>query len=265
VALSTLEQIFAVPDDADGAGVATVVDGASLLSHMKLDNVEHNSSVKLATICGTPRGRTAVLQVSTRGELRPSGGLHVENVGPFRARTYAAAVVGGPTDADDAAASRDRLVAGLTDALRRCVLGKSEGEAFFLAVLSVLAKKGLLERAHDNGGALLDAITEVDDGRFPRHVTLTNGIDVLHFARGVPSAIVTVLGLGDDVAGAVSPTLADSSTARERNRRYVGTFCAGALSLPLRADTAMPKGCTLRVLPDGGAALVGRDMQARLL
>ncbi len=260
VALLTLERLFAVPADADGAGVATVVDGASLLSHMKIDDGAH-----LASIVGTPRGRTAVLQVSTRHELRPTGGLPVANVGPFRARTYAAAVVGGPVDADEAAASRDRLVGGLSDALRRCVLGKSEGEAFFVAVLSVLAKKGLLERAHDNGGALLDAIVEVDDGRFPRQVTLTNGVDVLHFARGLPSAIVTVAGLSDEVAAAVSPALADSSTARERNRRYVGTFCAGGLSQPLRADTPVPAGCSIRVLPDGGAALVGRDMQARML
>jgi hypothetical protein len=186
--------------------------------------------------------------------------------GPFRARTYCGAVIGGPQHPDEAAASRERLLGGLPDALRRCIVGKSEGEAFFLAVLAVLNGRGLLDRAHDNGRFLGDAVETVLGGDpWPRQVTITNGIDVLHLARGMPSAVVVVRGLDDAIAGDISPLLADSSTARERNRRYVGTFCVGALDAPVTANTVAPPGCTLQLLPDGGAVLVGRDPSHRLL
>lgn len=259
VALSTLARLFRLPDDADGAGVASVVDGAALITHMKLAR----DGRLLADVVGTPRGRTAVAQVSTTRELRPAGVHLGTSRGPFRARSFAGAVVGGPQEADEAAASRERLVADLPDPLRRCLVGQSEGEAFFLAVLAVLHRQGALERVHDNGALMFDAVMAVDDGRHPRQVTLTNGTEVLHVARGLPSAIVVVHGLADAIAADVSPLLADSSTARERNRRYVGAFCVGALDAPLRVDTPAPAGCTIQRLPDGGAFLVGRDLVPR--
>jgi len=261
VALQTLSRLFCVPADADGAGVASVVDGAALLSHQRLGP----GSVSLGGVVGAPRGRTAVAQFSTTRELRPGGPFEATSRGPFRARAFAAAVLGGPRDADEAASARERLVAGLPDPLRRCVVGRSEGEAWFLAILAELHRRGVLDRAHDNGPQLLEAVLAVDDGRHPRQLTLTNGIDVLHFARGLPSAVVVVQGLDDAIAADVSPLLADSSTARERNRRYVGAFCVGALDAPLRVDVAMPAGCTVTRLADGGACLVGRDLVPRLL
>jgi len=261
VALSTLARLFAVPSDADGIGVG-VVDGAALLSHQKIDR----GGATLASLIGTPRGRTTVAQLTTPRELRPSGMNAAASQGPFRARTYAGAVVGGPQHPDEAVASRERLLAGLPDALRRCLVGKTEGEAFFLAVLAILNGRGLLDRAHDNGGFLGDAVEAVLGGDpWPRQVTITNGIDVLHVARGMPSAVVVVRGLDDAIAGDISPMLADSSTARERNRRYVGTFCVGALDAPMTADTAVPAGCTLQVLPADGAVLVGREPGYRVL
>jgi hypothetical protein len=262
VALSTLARLFSVPSDADGIGVGTVVDGSALLSHQKIDR----GGATLASLIGTPRGRTTVAQLTTPRELRPSGMNAAASQGPFRARTYCGAVIGGPQHPDEAAASRDRLLGGLPDALRRCIVGKSEGEAFFLAVLAVLNGRGLLDRAHDNGRFLSDAVeTVLGVDPWPRQVTITNGIDVLHLARGMPSAVVVVRGLDDAIAGDISPLLADSSTARERNRRYVGTFCVGALDAPVTASTVAPPGCTLQLFPDGGAVLVGRDPAHRLL
>lgn len=260
VALTTLAPLLCVPDDADGAGVATVVDGSSLVSRVKL-----GTSPTLASLVGTPKGRTAVVQVGVRRELRPTSVDHTANLGPFRARTWAGAVVGGPQDADEAATNRARLVALLPDPLRRCVVGNSEGEAFFLAVLARLHAQGALERA-DATLRLVDAIAELDAAAaFPRQVVITNGADIVMHTRGMFSAVIVVDGLADSVADAVSPLLADSSTARERNRRYHGTFCVGALELPLKATTVLPRGCTMQVLPEQAAVLVGREPKPRLL
>ena len=262
VALQTLAALLTVPADADGSGVATVVDGSPLVSRQK---VAAGKVPTLAALVGTPRGRTAVVQVGVRRELRPTAVDQTTHLGPFRARTFAAAVVGGPQDPDEATAARERLLADLPDFLRRCLVGKSEGEAFFLAVLGRLHQQGHVERA-DAGVWLLDAVRAVDDNvAWPRQVTVTDGNSVLHVARGTSSAIVVVNGLADVIADGVSPLLADSSTARERNRRYHGLFCLGVLDTPLKADAVMPAGCTLQVLADNGAVLLGRDPLPRLL
>ena len=264
VALRLLDGLIALPVDADGLGAATLVDGNALLSRAKLAHGQH--AQRLSSLIGTPQGRAAVVQIGTRSELRPTGLDQTQNLGPFRARSYAAAVVGGPQDADEAAASRERLLAGLPDFLQRCVSGQSEAEAFFLAILGQLHKKGMLDANHDNGQFLLEAVHAVDDGAgVRRHIALTNGVDVLHVARGLPSAVITISGLPEDVAGSVSPSFVDSSTARERNRRYRGVFALGALATPLKAQTAMPARSTLQVLPDVAAVLIGRDLSVRVL
>ena len=274
VALDTLAAIFEVPADADGAGVATIVDGSALLSHVKFgrgpaaDGPSAGARVlpPLSRVVGVPRGRTAIVQLSTPTELRPKALGGNVDVGPFRARGYAAAIVGGPQDADAAAASRDRLLADLPDALTRCLTGKSEAEAFFLACLAWLQRRGVLERTHDNAPLMLEAVRAVDAvcGAPPRQVSLSNGTDVWHISRGLPSALVVVQGLDDDIAGAIDPQLADSSTARERNRRYRGTFCAGALTALLRPADVVPAGCTLTILPDETAVLFGREATPRI-
>jgi len=273
VALRLLETLISVPADADAVGSATLVDGNALLSRVKLP-APGEGDRSLSHLIGAPRGRAAVMQIGTGRELRP-GGDPSQNLGPFRARNYAAAVVGGPQDPDVAAALRDNLVADLPDFLRRCVAGKSEAEAFFVAVLSRLHTKGLLEAAYDNGGALVEAVRFVDEScqksmgeaaaGVVRHVTLTNGVEVLHAARGLPSAVVTVAGLAEDVAAELSPLFVDSSTARERNRRYRGVFCLGALDVTLKASTTPPRGTTLQVLPPEAAVLVARDLTVRVL
>jgi hypothetical protein len=260
VALAMLAGLIAVPADADGAGVATVVDGSSLVSRVKLA-----SSTTLASLVGTPKGRTAVVQVGIRHELRPTSVDQTANLGPFRARTWAGAVVGGPQDPDEAAARRAQLVATLPDPLRRCVVGNSEGEAFFLAVLALLHAQGALERP-DGPLRLVEAIQFLDrDAKATRQVVITNGADVVMHNAGRSAAVIVVDGLPDDIADAVSPLLADSSTARERNRRYHGTFCVGALDVPLTIGVPLPRGCAVHVLPEHAAVLVGREPKPRLL
>jgi hypothetical protein len=264
VALRTLDAVVGMPEHADAVGVATVVDGAALVSRTRLPSSSPTSS--WSTTVGAPRGRATVVQVGVAEELRPAGIDQTLHRGPFRTRAYAAAVVGGPQDADAAAASRERLLRELPDFLRRCVVGRSEGEAFFLAVLARVHARGLLEAAHDNAGALLDATRAVLDdvdggGSTQRHVTITNGVEVLHLARGAGSAVVTVAGLADDVAAGVDPTLADSSTARERNRRYRAVVVLAGVGGALPAE--LPRGWVVDAVDGDASVVVGRDFVAR--
>jgi hypothetical protein len=258
VAVRTLDALLALPDDADGAGVATVVDGAALLSRTKLA-----AGGVLSTSVGVMRGRATVVQIGRRSDLRPSGLDQTLNLGPFRARSYAGAVSGGPADADAAAASRERLLRGLPDFLARCVSGRSEGEAFFLAVLAQVHRRGLLEATHDNAAALLEAIRDVaadDDASTARCATFTNGVVLLHVARHTPTSVISIVGLDDGVAASLDASLADSSTARERNRRYRGVVVVGGGVSP---DNATPPGCACNPHGDDAAIVVGRDLVVR--
>jgi hypothetical protein len=284
VALRSLEACVQLPDEADGLGMATVVDGAALLSRSRLLATSHvtssssipptspptmSSSRSWASLVGVPRGRTTVLQVSMPTAPLVAGLDQGLRSGPFRARAYAASVVVGPHAVDQAAATRERLMAELPDFLRRCVVGDSEAEAFFLATLGRLHKNGRLEAVHENVDPILAAVHEVmalvDDVHGAagphRQVTLTNGVDVVQVSRGVRSAVMSVQGLGDDIAAAMDPTLADSSTARERNRRYRAAIVVGGLTGPWPSTS--PRGFTVEDLLDDGAVVIGRDCSVR--
>lgn len=262
----TGSSLVGLPADADAIGIASLVDGSALLS--RLPAIPPGAS--LASAVGPIKGRCAVVQVRVRSELRPNGPDGTANLGPFRARSYAAAVVGGPQDADAASSSRDRLLSGLPDFLQRFVGGQSEAEALFLAILGRLHKAGALEAAHANGAALAQATREVVEqhggsGASPRHVVVTNGTELVHVAAGMPSAILTLHGLSDAVANELDATIADSSLGRERLRRFRGVVCLGALDTSLKANAVVPPGASLQVLPEGAAALVQRDLSVKLL
>ena len=267
IALFETAPIVGLPAAADAIGIASLVDGSALLSRLPAIP----AGATLADAVGPIKGRCAVVQVRVRDELRPHGPDGTANLGPFRARSYAGAVVGGPQDADAASASRDRLVAALPDFLRRFVAGQSEAEALFLAILGRLHQKGALESPHGNAAALADAAREVveksaqDTGRAPRHVVITNGAELVHVAAGMSSAIITLSGLSESVADDVDATLTDSSMGRERLRRFKGVLCFGALETPLKASTPVPAGAALQVLPEAAAALVTRELTVRLL
>jgi hypothetical protein len=253
-----------LPADADAIGIASLVDGAALLS--RLPAIPPGAS--LASAVGPIKGRCAVVQVRVRSELRPNGPDGTANLGPFRARSYAAAVVGGPQDADAASSSRERLLSGLPDFLARFVAGQSEAEALFLAILGRLHKAGVLEAPHANGTALAQATREVVDQSTDgsaRHVVITNGTELVHVAAGMPSAILTMNGLSDAVANEIDPTITDSSLGRERLRRFRGVFCLGALETARKASAPVPAGASLQVLPESAAALVQRDLSVKLL
>ncbi|MBM4281290.1 MAG: hypothetical protein FJ137_11215 [Deltaproteobacteria bacterium] len=261
VALRTLDAVVGLPTDADDAGVATVVDGAALLSRTRL---AVGAVASWAVAVGAPRGRATLVQVGGAGGVAGPAGL-------YRARAYAAAVVGGPVDDAVAQATRERLLAGLPDFLRRCVVGPSEGEAVFLAALARLHARGLLDACHDNAGALLDAVVhvldDVDSGSGPvaRHATITNGVEILHLTRGAPAAVLTIAGLDDGVAGAVDPSFADSSAARERNRRYRAVVVLAGLGgdLSTRLGTRAPRGVQGEAVASTGALVIGRDLTVR--
>ena len=71
--------------------------------------------------------------------------------------------------------------------------------------------------------------------------------------------------MSENVADEIDATLADSSMGRERLRRFRGVLCLGALETPLKANTPVPPGASLQVLPDSAAALIQRDMSVKLL
>lgn len=263
LALHQLADAVGLPQRADAIGVASVVDGAALLS--RLPAVHWGAS--LAEAVGPIRGRCSVIQVRVRDELRPNGSDGTQNLGPFRARTFAAAVVGGPQDADAASASRERLLSEVPEFLRRVVGGRTEAEALFIAILARLHARGALDAAHERGEYLAAACQEALEvaAAGPRHVVLTNGVILVHVARGMPSALLTLHGLTNEAAQRVDATLVDSSTGRERLRRFRAVLSVGALDAALKATSALPSVASLQVLPDVAAAVVQRDLSVKLL
>ena len=260
--------LASLAEAADAIGIASLVDGAALLS--RLPAIPPGAS--LSSAVGPVKGRCAVVQVRVRTELRPNGPDGTANMGPFRARSYAAAIVGGPQDADAASSSRERLLSGLPDFLARFVAGQSEAEALFLAILGRLHKAGALDAPHANGVLLAQATREVVDASnvatgpgSARHVVITNGTELVHVAAGMPSAILTMNGLSDAVANEIDATITDSSLGRERLRRFRAIVCLGALDTALKANSAVPAGASLQVLPEAAAALVQRDLSVKLL
>jgi hypothetical protein len=203
LALHEAGGLVQMSEGADALGVASIVDGAALLSRLPA----LPAGAGLPDAVGPIKGRCAVVQVRVRSELRPHGPDGHANLGPWRARSYAAAVVGGPQDADAASASREKLLAGLPDFLRRFIGGQSEGEAFFVAVLARLHARGLLDSPHQNGTALAEVTKELVEkhGGPARHVVITNGLELVQVSSGMPSAILTLQGLTEDVASRVDP------------------------------------------------------------
>lgn len=263
VALHALRDVFSIPPSVDGIGIGSCVDGSVLLS--KLPSVPDDSS--LSRLVGPLKGRVAVLQLRDASDLRPSV-RSANNLGPYRFRAFACAVIGGPQTADEAMTLREKLLADLPDFLRRSVRGQTEGEVFFYAVLARLFSMGLLERGLVPPSAVVDAVLETrravgDDT--PRHVALSTGVELVQVSRGMPSALLTLKGLDLAAADDLDPTLTDSSLGRERLRRFRAALTLGGLDRPFDEATPVPSGVQIRALSDDSQAVLGRDLEPHLL
>ncbi|MFZ9889514.1 MAG: hypothetical protein ACO3JL_18620, partial [Myxococcota bacterium] len=256
-ALAGLGAHLGLPSMTDGAGIASSVDGGTLLTRRP----GLPPMMTLSGLVGTLKGRTAVVQLRLPTDVRPTS-ESPHHLGPFRLKGIACAVVGGPQDADHAGALRERLIASLPDFLRRSVLGQSEGEAFFFAVLASLQTRGLLERtpsAEQIALAVREGIAQTDG--LPRYVVIANGSSLVVVSQGIPGGFVTMSGIDEEVASGLEPTLADSSLARERLRRFRGIVTVGALDEPLPSS----HGSTFRFtnLAETCAVEFGRDFESR--
>jgi len=261
VAFQALRALLRLPTDADAFGVASCVDASVLVTRRPTIP----SDASLTTLVGTFKGRFAVAQVRTANELRPPR-HEAANIGPFRGKSFAAAVVGGPQDGEAAAASRERLLAGLPDFIRRALLGQTEGEAFFAAVLADLHARGLLDRgapapADDVVVAIRRAQAKGEPA--PRQVTIATGAELVHVSFDVENALVRLDGLDEQEAAALEPTLADSSIARERLRRFRAVFTLGDLDGPLEDTRGLPPKATLQRQKRDAAVVVGGDLEVR--
>jgi len=263
VALHALRDVVTLPAGTDGVGVATCVDGAVLVSRRPLSASDDG----IAPLVGPLKGRCAVVRIRGVDELRPPRSVP-SDIGPFRVRSFACAVVGGPQTADEATVVRDRLLADLPDFLRRSVSGDSEGETFFFAVLAHLHQSGQLERGlHASPEAVVESIraTLEKAGPAPRHVTMATGTHLVHVASGVENALIRLDGLAAEVADDIDPTLADSSIGKERLRRFRGVFALGALNEPFEDTRNLPKGATLLRHPPHSAVFIGRELEPKTL
>lgn len=261
VALTSVASLLRVPPNADGAGIGSCVDAAALLTRKPT----MPPRATFADLVGPLKGRTAVVQLRVSSDVRPVT-ESPNNLGPWRLKSYACAVIGGPTSADHAGTLRDKLVKELPDFLHRSVRGQTEGEAFFFAVLAELHANGVLERA-PAAEIVADAVRAVirRTDELPRHVVLANGTSLVLVSHEMRTGIVRVDGLDEDIATTLDPTLSDSSLARERLRRFRGVITAGALDEPLESAAERPTGVRLIGLPDTCAIEVGRDFEPRPL
>lgn len=259
VALHTLRAAVSLPAEADAIGIASCVDRAVLLTRKPTVA----PGAELAALSGPLKGRVAVVQIRGADELRPPRN-ETGDVGPWRSRNLACAVVGGPQDVDEAAACRDAHLASLPDFLRRNVTGHGEGEAFFFAVLGALHRKGQLTENALDPIAVVAAVREVHQARSSkakRHVTFATGTDLAHVSLGFDNAVVRIEGLDEATAVGLDPTLTDSAIGRERLRRFRAVFALGHLGTAFEDKRGLPKGATVLGQPADSACVIRRDLE----
>lgn len=256
VALHALRKQITLADSTDALGVGTCVDGSVLLS--RKPTIAPGQS--LAELVGPLKGRCAVVQLRDATDLRPRQ-MSTSNIGPYRSRHLACAVVGGPQTSDEASDLREQWMADMPDFALRSVTGQAESEAFFFACVAELHKMGQLERM-PRGAALVDAISQVmerDKSNAPRAVSLATGLECAFVTEGVAGTLAFVEGLSNDDADDVDPTLTDSSMGRERLRRFRATL---AISGGDQEKVVAPAGCRFEAVAPSSATIIGRDGEA---
>ncbi len=261
VALHALREALTLPAGADAIGIASCVDRSVLLSRKPTLPKGHG----WAKLVGPLKGRVAVAQIRAQEELRPARGETVD-IGPWRSRQFACAVVGGPQDPDAAGEAREAALASLPDFLLRNVSGHAEGEAFFFAALARLHDGGHLNDGRLDADAVVEAVrAEHQRTKTPRHVTFATGSEIVHVSLGFANALLRVEGIDEDVAAALDPTLADSAIGRERLRRFRGVFALGHLDEPFEDRPGLPAGTEVVGQANDAAVVVERDLDIRQL
>jgi|GEM_PF-911886 len=261
VALHGLRRVVRLPDDADGVGVGTSVDTSVLLS--RKPTVPQKWS--LARMVGPLKGRCTVVQVRKKGDIRPRQ-ASAANLGPFRHRHLTLAHVGGPDTVDAAASNTEFWLSGLPDFLLRSREGKTEGEAFFLALLHAMHEGGCLER-DVHGKRLIDVAREVmakDPLRCPRSFSLATGLEHVTLAHQMQTCVLQMNGLLDDDADDVDPTYTDTSMGRERLRRFRATLVLGGVEPPVERPPALPDGTRAHFHREDVGVCVGRDLEPQV-
>ncbi len=258
VALHVAREFAALPAGADGIGIAATVDRRVLIS--RRPSLPRDAA--LAPIVGPLKGRSAVIQIRHRDDVRPPR-ESPHNLGPFRSREFACAVTGGPADVDSAAALREQHLADLPDFLRRHITGESEAEAFFFKVLHRLHQSGQLDHpVGPDPDRVVDAIVAVHgDSGFARCVQVIGGQGLVHVALGAKNAVLLFDGLPLDEAEAIDPTLADSSIGRERLRRFRAAITLGFIDGSPDGD--LPEGMRLLEQPQRVAVVIDRGLEPR--
>ena len=223
VALHGLKPLLVLPDDVNGYGLATCVDGHVVQKRVPLWPKKN----KIETLMNNKKGGFSVLQVRRKSDISPKNGTGANQMGPYKLRRYAAAIGGGPINGDEAMAEREMLYSKLPDFLKRSVLGHQPGEALFMAILAELSQLGLIDAPAVAPEIIKEVIKDVVSplpGTGPRYVTFTTGANITHYNQGFRGHFHQVLGLTDEWAQQVDPTLIDTSAARERLRRFRALF-----------------------------------------
>ncbi len=246
-ALAAMSGSFAPPKDTDGFGAASFVDDVFLLKRVPSAPPDG----RFDDVMGSLKGPCSLLQFRTAAELRPAKQLNSHaNLGPFRFKGYAAAIIGGPQNADEASASREALLQGMPDSLLRSATGNSEAEAFFLRLLAEGQKKGFLEH-HQDGNWILPIVSEVASmSKCSRAILFATGREMALVSYGMPSCLISVDGLCGD---------AERHAERERQRCFRGAFLFAGLPTPCPRELPLPAGMTVRSFPEDTALVLEKN------
>jgi hypothetical protein len=265
VALFALKHLFGMPEKSDGYGVATFIDDSVLLT--RVPGVSHGKC--LADLATSLKGASALMQIREQGELRPHSYQAADaNLGPFRLHNFAASIVGGPQNADEASACREELLAGLPEFMRGSVSGQTEAEALFLNIVAECYKYSGLDQRYPDPQKVVDAVRLVEakiKSKHPRSVLFATGREVIHVSHQVPSVGLLVEGLSFEMAENRSAAFIDSATARERLRQFRGAFSFAGLKKPFKSDVLLPAGVTIKSFAEGTCYVLGKDASIRML
>ncbi len=260
VALGVLQKFLTTPASADGYGIATFVDDAVVLKRVP----GIFSGKDLSDLATGLQGSMTLMQVRAPEELRPrlypSSGT---NLGPFRLRQFAAMVLGGPQNADEASSSQERLLKGIPEFLQHGVLGQTENEAFFVRLVAECYQKIGTDIRCLSPGQIIDTISnllEKLESKYPRFIAFTYGQEIVYFSQGMQSAVITIKGLPLESAHQPSISFADSSTAKERLRQFRASILLGAMSGPWPKNEKLPEGMELISLEKNSKGVLQRNL-----